>query len=156
MTNNNNSLIDFSNFSLPPTSDKNPFGGEDKKEPRRKNHVWLNVGVAVEVEGKQVLLALPLGIPCDGLEAQPIPKDKDGKNPGFKMQRIAEAKLVEQLKAAIATLKPGDRVMLRNFSAELYHIEPREELANQDLSSNPYMSALNSAFTPVNSDKKTE
>lgn len=160
MSNENNggsktSVVDFSSINLPPV-DANPFGAETKGkdgQTRKVNKVWLNVGVVLEVplpdgkggtEIKQIMLQLPKGIALDDMVPDEIPRDKDGKNPIFKMQKTAEVKLTNDVIAVRDAMKEGERVILKGFTAELYHIEKKEQLANQNLDQNIFLAALNS------------
>lgn len=152
-SNNGSTTVDFSGINLP-AIDANPFGNETKGadgKPRKTNKVWLNVGVQVEVqvpdgkggmELKTVLLQLPKGIALDDMVPDEIPRDKEGKNPLFKMQKTAEAKLTNDVIQIRDAMKEGQRVHLKGFTAELYHIEKKEQLANQDLANNPFLAAL--------------
>lgn len=142
-------VIDLSALTLP--SEKkpaNPFGAEAKgKEEKEPTKIWINVGVRVpdpENEGQFIQLNLPLGIPCDKMKARAIPKDKEGKNPLFKAQRQAEAKLLEQFQTNVmAQMKPGQRLPLgAEWSVEVYHTEPGETLETADLSENPFLLSL--------------
>lgn len=149
-----NAVIDLSALTLP-TEKKpaNPFGSESKnREEKEPTKIWLNVGVRVpnpEVEGEFIQLNLPLGIPCDKMKSLPIPKDKDGKNPLFKAQRQAQAKLLEQFQTGVmAKLKPGQRMHLPQFSVEAYHVEPGETLETADLSENPFLASLTAQMAP--------
>lgn len=142
-----NGVIDFSALTLAPEK-KNPFGNDarEAKSEKEPTKIWINVGVRVpnpEVPGEFIQLNLPLGIPCDKMKPLPIPKDKDGKNPLFKQQRQAQAKLLEQFQTMImATIKPGQRIHLEGFTVEVYHVEPGETLETADLSENPFMAGL--------------
>jgi hypothetical protein len=154
MADKNGVVIDLSALTLPterkPT---NPFGTEAKgKEEKESTKIWLNVGVRVadpENEGQFIQLNLSLGIPCDKMKPLAIPKDKDGRNPMFKAQRQAQAKLLEQFQTGVmAKLKPGQRLHLPQFSVEAYHVEPGETLETADLSENPFLASLQAQMAP--------
>jgi hypothetical protein len=150
-----NGVIDLSALTLPAEKKPaNPFGAEANggKEEKEPTKIWLNVGVRVpnpEVESEYIQLNFPLGIPCDKMKPLPIPKDKDGKNPLFKAQRQAQAKLLEQFQTGVmARLKPGQRLHLPQFSVEVYHVEPGETLETADLSENPFLASLQAQMAP--------
>lgn len=95
---------------------------------------WLNVGIRVG----DTLVSLPRGIALDNLEAKSIP-NSNTKNPEFRALRIEEAKLWNQLREFLSTLKPGQSVPLDKLVCEVRRIDSKESpLEEEDPTENPF------------------
>lgn len=137
-------MPDF-DVKLSKPSKENPFGADEKGKNRTPTEFWLNVGVEVEnpyydkdVEGSQptIFISLPLGIALDGIKESLKKIASEYKNPVTQIQMVGQHQLVEHMEKAMKTCQPGQRVVLKNLRAELYHVKKGETLATVEPSKN--------------------
>ncbi|MDR5839340.1 hypothetical protein [Caballeronia sp. LZ034LL] len=82
-----------------------PQAGE---APKKKANFWINVGLTKMVDGEEVFLSLPLGIPLDTQE----PLDTRSSNRDFAQMQAARNSIVEQLKTYAESMAAGDEVII--------------------------------------------
>lgn len=106
---------------------------QNQAESKPKSEFWVNVGI--ERGGK--LVSLPMGIALDKLEARKIPGSST-KNLEFRQLRQAEADLWSKMQQLMATMKPGETVVLP-FQVELRRCEAPEIATEAEETANPFL-----------------
>ena len=108
-----------------------------KKEPSKNgdytpSEYWCNIGL----EKNGVFLS-PFGIALDKQRKKTIPGPLT-KNPEFRNQRIAEVALHNKIEEVMASLKPGESVILP-LQVEIRRISEKENVEEIDPSENPFL-----------------
>lgn len=105
-----------------------------------KAQFWLNIGYAVDVQSEEgpmtKFVSLPTGIPLDTQEELPT----NSSNEEFRMLRLAQNDLLEQLNAFAQTLQPGEERIL-DLQIQLRRV--KGEQAPVAASDNPFIAKLN-------------
>jgi hypothetical protein len=116
-----------------PIESKNLFGNKNNnaaetsnKKDRPKAQFWLNVGLVKEVNGDEVFLSLPLGIPLDTQDAL----DTRSSNKEFAMMQAARNSIVEQLKEYAETMSPGEDVLI-DLKVQLRRVKETTEVSTK-------------------------
>lgn len=111
---------------------KNEESSQEKKA-FKPSKFWVNVGIK---KGDK-LVALPMGIPLDGLKAKPIP-GKETKNPEFRQLRVGENQLWKLVEEQMAKMQDGEEVELTGFTVILRKSKEKEDVESIDTSENPF------------------
>lgn len=77
-------------------------------EEKVKSQLWVNVGYSIEVEGEQVFVSIPMGIPVDSIKELPI----NTRNAEFNMLNQARNQLLADIVAASEDLESGESHVL--------------------------------------------
>jgi len=90
-------------------------------EEKVKSQLWVNVGYSIEVEGEQVFVSIPMGIPVDSIKELPT----NTRNAEFNMLNQARNQLLADIAAASEDLESGEshvlelEVQLRRIDKEV-------------------------------------
>lgn len=90
-------------------------------EEKVKSQLWINVGYSIEVEGEQVFVSIPMGIPVDSIKELPT----NTRNAEFNMLNQARNQLLADITAASEDLESGEshvlelEVQLRRIDKEV-------------------------------------
>lgn len=90
-------------------------------EDKVKSQLWVNVGYSIEVEGEQVFVSIPMGIPVDSIKELPT----NTRNAEFNMLNQARNQLLADIAAASEDLEAGEshvlelEVQLRRIDKEV-------------------------------------
>jgi len=90
-------------------------------EDKPKSQLWVNVGYSIEVEGEQVFVSIPMGIPVDSIKELPT----NTRNAEFNMLNQARNQLLADITAASEDLESGEshvlelEVQLRRIDKEV-------------------------------------
>jgi hypothetical protein len=93
-------------------------------QAKKRANFWLNVGLVKKVDGEEVFLSLPLGIPLDTQD--PLPTNSSNKD--FAQMQAARNDLVEQLKAYAETMDAGEDVII-DLQVQLRRVKDVEEVS---------------------------
>ena len=77
-------------------------------EEKVKSQLWINVGYSVEVEGEQVFVSIPMGIPVDSIKELPT----NTRNVEFNLLNQARNQLLADITAAAEDLESGESHVL--------------------------------------------
>ena len=77
-------------------------------EEKVKSQLWINVGYSIEVEGEQVFVSIPMGIPVDSIKELPT----NTRNAEFNMLNQARNQLLADITAASEDLESGESHVL--------------------------------------------
>ena len=90
-------------------------------EEKVKSQLWINVGYSIEVEGEQVFVSIPMGIPVDSIKELPT----NTRNAEFNLLNQARNQLLADITAASEDLEGGEshvlelEVQLRRIDKEV-------------------------------------
>ena len=90
-------------------------------EDKVKSQLWINVGYSIEVEGEQVFVSIPMGIPVDSIKELPT----NTRNAEFNLLNQARNQLLADITAASEDLEYGEshvlelEVQLRRIDKEV-------------------------------------
>ena len=90
-------------------------------EEKVKSQLWVNVGYSIEVEGEQVFVSIPMGIPVDSIKELPT----NTRNAEFNMLNQARNQLLADITSASEDLESGEshvlelEVQLRRIDKEV-------------------------------------
>lgn len=90
-------------------------------EEKIKSQLWINVGYSIEVEGEQVFVSIPMGIPVDSIKELPT----NTRNADFNLLNQARNQLLADIAAASEDLESGEshvlelEVQLRRIDKEV-------------------------------------
>jgi len=90
-------------------------------EEKVKSQLWVNVGYSIEVEGEQVFVSIPMGIPVDSVKELPT----NTRNAEFNLLNQARNQLLADITAASEDLEGGEshvlelEVQLRRIDKEV-------------------------------------
>ena len=90
-------------------------------EEKVKSQLWVNVGYSIEVEGEQVFVSIPMGIPVDSIKELPT----NTRNAEFNLLNQARNQLLADITAASEDLESGEshvlelEVQLRRIDKEV-------------------------------------
>ena len=90
-------------------------------EEKVKSQLWVNVGYSIEVEGEQVFVSIPMGIPVDSIKELPT----NTRNAEFNLLNQARNQLLADIVAASEDLESGEshvlelEVQLRRIDKEV-------------------------------------
>lgn len=90
-------------------------------EDKPKSQLWVNVGYSIEVEGEQVFVSIPMGIPVDSIKELAT----NTRNAEFNMLNQARNQLLADITAAAEDLEAGEshvlelEVQLRRIDKEV-------------------------------------
>lgn len=77
-------------------------------EEKVKSQLWINVGYSVEVEGEQVFVSIPMGIPLDSIKELPT----NTRNSEYNLLNQARNQLLADITAASEDLEGGESHVL--------------------------------------------
>ena len=77
-------------------------------EEKVKSQLWINVGYSVEVEGEQVFVSIPMGIPVDSIKELPT----NTRNVEFNLLNQARNQLLADITAGAEDLESGESHVL--------------------------------------------
>lgn len=77
-------------------------------EEKVKSQLWVNVGYSIEVEGEQVFVSIPMGIPVDSIKELPT----NTRNAEFNMLNQARNQLLADITSASEDLEAGESHVL--------------------------------------------
>lgn len=101
------------------------------KQDKPKAKFWLNVGLTKMVNGEEVFLSLPFGIPLDTQEVLP----ENSSNKEFAYRQAARNSLVRQLTEFAETMEAGDDTII-DLEVQLRRV--KDEVPVSTGSDNPY------------------
>ena len=90
-------------------------------EEKVKSQLWVNVGYSIEVEGEQVFVSIPMGIPVDSIKELPT----NTRNAEFNLLNQARNQLLADITAGSEDLEAGEshvlelEVQLRRIDKEV-------------------------------------
>ena len=90
-------------------------------EEKVKSQLWVNVGYSIEVEGEQVFVSIPMGIPVDSIKELPT----NTRNAEFNLLNQARNQLLAEITAGSEDLEAGEshvlelEVQLRRIDKEV-------------------------------------
>jgi hypothetical protein len=90
-------------------------------EEKVKSQLWINVGYSIEVNGEQVFVSVPMGIPVDSVKELPT----NTRNSEFNLLNQARNQLLADIAAASEDLESGEshvlelEVQLRRIDKEV-------------------------------------
>jgi hypothetical protein len=77
-------------------------------EDKPKSQLWINVGYSVEVNGEQVFVSIPMGIPVDSIKELPT----NTRNSEYNLLNQARNQLLADITAASEDLESGESHVL--------------------------------------------
>lgn len=77
-------------------------------EDKPKSQLWVNVGYSIEVNGEQVFVSIPIGIPVDSVKELPT----NTRNAEFNLLNQARNQLLADITAASEDLEGGESHVL--------------------------------------------
>ena len=77
-------------------------------EEKVKSQLWINVGYSIEVNGEQVFVSIPMGIPVDSVKELPT----NTRNSDFNLLNQARNQLLADIAAASEDLESGESHVL--------------------------------------------
>lgn len=77
-------------------------------EEKVKSQLWVNVGYSIEVEGEEVFVSIPMGIPVDSIKELPM----NTRNAEFNLLNQARNQLLADIIAAADDLEAGESHVL--------------------------------------------
>lgn len=77
-------------------------------EEKVKSQLWVNVGYSIEVNGEQVFVSIPMGIPVDSVKELPT----NTRNAEFNLLNQARNQLLADITAASEDLEGGESHVL--------------------------------------------
>ena len=77
-------------------------------EDKPKSQLWINVGYSIEVNGEQVFVSVPMGIPVDSVKELPT----NTRNAEFNLLNQARNQLLADITAASEDLEGGESHVL--------------------------------------------
>lgn len=102
-------------------------------EEKVKSQLWVNVGYSIEVEGEQVFVSIPMGIPVDSIKELPT----NTRNAEFNMLNQARNQLLADIASASEDLEPGESHVLE-LEVQLRRIDKEADPLPAG-SSNPFL-----------------
>ena len=90
-------------------------------EEKVKSQLWVNVGYSIEVDGVNVFVSIPMGIPVDSIKELPT----NTRNAEFNLLNQARNQLLADITAGSEDLEPGEshvlelEVQLRRIDKEV-------------------------------------
>lgn len=90
-------------------------------EEKVKSQLWVNVGYSIEVNGEQVFVSIPMGIPVDSVKELPT----NTRNTDFNLLNQARNQLLADIASASEDLESGEshvlelEVQLRRIDKEV-------------------------------------
>ena len=90
-------------------------------EEKVKSQLWVNVGYSIEVEGQQVFVSIPMGIPVDSIKELPT----NTRNTEFNLLNQARNQLLADITSGAEDLESGEshvlelEVQLRRIDKEV-------------------------------------
>ena len=90
-------------------------------EDKPKSQLWVNVGYSIEVNGEQVFVSIPMGIPVDSIKELPT----NTRNVEFNLLNQARNQLLADIISASEDLESGEshvlelEVQLRRIDKEV-------------------------------------
>lgn len=90
-------------------------------EEKVKSQLWVNVGYSIEVNGEQVFVSIPMGIPVDSVKELPT----NTRNTDFNLLNQARNQLLADIASAAEDLESGEshvlelEVQLRRIDKEV-------------------------------------
>ena len=90
-------------------------------EEKVKSQLWINVGYSIEVNGEQVFVSVPMGIPVDSVKELPT----NTRNTDFNLLNQARNQLLADIASASEDLESGEshvlelEVQLRRIDKEV-------------------------------------
>lgn len=90
-------------------------------EDKPKSQLWINVGYSIEVNGEQVFVSVPMGIPLDSIKELPT----NTRNAEFNLLNQARNQLLADITSASEDLEGGEshvlelEVQLRRIDKEV-------------------------------------
>jgi hypothetical protein len=102
-------------------------------EEKVKSQLWINVGYSIEVEGEQVFVSIPMGIPLDSIKELPT----NTRNSEFNMLNQARNQLLADITAASEDLESGESHVLE-LEVQLRRIDKEPDPLPAG-SSNPFL-----------------
>ena len=104
-------------------------------EEKVKSQLWVNVGYSIEVEGEQVFVSIPMGIPVDSIKELPT----NTRNAEFNMLNQARNQLLADIVAASEDLESGESHVLE-LEVQLRRIDKEPDPLPAG-STNPFLRA---------------
>lgn len=77
-------------------------------EDKPKSQLWINVGYSVEVNGEQVFVSVPMGIPVDSIKELPT----NTRNSEYNLLNQARNQLLQDIVSASGDLESGESHVL--------------------------------------------
>ena len=112
---------------------KAPKAAATVVEEKVKSQLWVNVGYSIEVEGEQVFVSIPMGIPVDSIKELPT----NTRNAEFNMLNQARNQLLADIVAASEDLESGESHVLE-LEVQLRRIDKEPDPLPTG-SSNPFL-----------------
>lgn len=110
--------------------------GSNNREERKPAEFWLNVGVMLNINGEDVFVSLPQGLPLDDMKPQPV----RGSNQEWIQLAQTKNLLLDELRKAAAGMDPGDRIVVGQLQVELRRAADPAQTGNPN--DNPLMAQL--------------
>ena len=102
-------------------------------EEKVKSQLWVNVGYSIEVDGVNVFVSIPMGIPVDSIKELPT----NTRNAEFNLLNQARNQLLADITAGSEDLEPGESHVLE-LEVQLRRIDKEADPLPAG-SSNPFL-----------------
>ena len=104
-------------------------------EDKPKSQLWVNVGYSIEVDGVNVFVSIPMGIPVDSIKELPT----NTRNAEFNMLNQARNQLLADIASAAEDLESGESHVLE-LEVQLRRIDKEPDPLPTG-STNPFLRA---------------
>ena len=85
-----------------------PVAGVTVTEDKPKSQLWVNIGYTIQVNGEDVFVSIPMGIPVDSVKELPT----NTRNQDFNLLNQARNQLLADIAAASEDLEAGESHVL--------------------------------------------
>lgn len=103
-------------------------------EDKPKSQLWVNIGYTVQVDGEDVFVSIPLGIPVDSINQLPT----NTRNVEFNLLNQARNELLQDIINSAEDLEPGQSHTLE-LEIQLRRIDKEVDPLPADSSNNPFI-----------------